>query len=65
MEPKKIKSVTVSIVYIAVCHEVMRLDGCSQHCLGFLWVSWAAVVDMFQSRVKALRAFMLRGENYT
>ena len=27
LEPKKIESVTVSIGYLAVCHEVMRLDA--------------------------------------
>ena len=27
LEPKKIKSVTVSIVYPSICHEVMGLDG--------------------------------------
>ena len=27
LEPKKIKSVTVSIVYLVVCHEVMGLDA--------------------------------------
>ena len=26
LEPKKIKSVTVSIVSLSICHEVMRLD---------------------------------------
>ena len=26
LEPKKIKSVTVSIVYTSICHEVMGLD---------------------------------------
>ena len=27
LEPKKIKSVTVSIVYTSICHEVMGLDA--------------------------------------
>ena len=27
LEPKKIKSVIVSIVYPSICHEVMRLDA--------------------------------------
>ena len=27
LEPKKIKSVIVSIVYLSICHEVMRLDA--------------------------------------
>ena len=27
LEPKKIESVTVSIVYPAICHEVMGLDA--------------------------------------
>ena len=27
LEPKKIKSVTVSIVFPSICHEVMRLDA--------------------------------------
>ena len=29
LEPKKIKSVTVSIVYPSICHEVMGLDDLS------------------------------------
>ena len=27
LEPKKIKSVTVSIVFLSICHEVMGLDA--------------------------------------
>ena len=27
LEPKKIKSVTVSIVFPSICHDVMGLDG--------------------------------------
>ena len=27
LEPKKIKSVTVSIVYLSICHEVMGPDA--------------------------------------
>ena len=27
LEPKKIKSVTVSIIYPTICHEVMGLDA--------------------------------------
>ena len=29
LEPKKIKSVTVSIVYLSICHDVMGLDAIS------------------------------------
>ena len=34
LEPKKLKSVTVSIVSPSICHEVIGLDGC--HDLSFL-----------------------------
>ena len=27
LEPKKIKSLTISIVFPSICHEVMRLDA--------------------------------------
>ena len=38
LEPKKIKSVTVSIFSPSVCHEVMGPDGC--HDLRFLSVEF-------------------------
>ena len=38
--PKKIKSVTVSIVSPSICHEVMGPDGTGCHDLGFLNVEF-------------------------
>ena len=38
LEPRKIKSVTVSIAFPSICHEVMGLDAI--HDLGFLNVEF-------------------------
>ena len=40
LEPKKIKSVTVSIVSPSICHEVMGPDGPRCHDLPFLNVEF-------------------------
>ena len=46
LEPKKIKSVTISIVYPFVCHEVMGLDAMI---LAFrIWISSVQMLSRVQ-----------------
>ena len=41
LEPKKIKSVTVSIVFPSICHEVMELDAM----ILVFWMLWVTFVN--------------------